>query len=70
MAFALDGLGGPGCVPGPTAVPGAGGCQYYNPFSNAIQFSRINGAFNPQFEPNLANTSSWINGSSSGSPMT
>ncbi len=63
MAFALDGLGGPNCVPGPTAVPGAGGCEYYNPFSNAIQYSRINGAFNPQFKPNLANSaelSQWL----------
>jgi iron complex outermembrane recepter protein len=51
MAFALDGLGGPNCVPGPTAVPGAGGCEYYNPFSNAISQSVINGNLNPQYDP-------------------
>ena len=43
MAFALDGLGGPGCTPGgsdpATSTPGIGPCEYYNPFSNAIERS-------------------------------
>jgi iron complex outermembrane receptor protein len=54
MAFALDGLGGPNCTPS-TGTPGAGGCLYYNPFSNAIQRSVINGATNPQYNPAVAN---------------
>ena len=33
---ALLGFGGTGCTPGPGARPGAGGCQYFNPFSSAF----------------------------------
>jgi outer membrane receptor protein involved in Fe transport len=53
MAFALDGLGGPGCNPA-TGTPGVGSCLYYNPFSNAIDVSAVNGVENPQFS--AANT--------------
>ncbi len=35
---------------------GAGACEYYNPFSNAIPAGAINGAPNPQFNPDLANS--------------
>jgi iron complex outermembrane receptor protein len=55
MAFALDGLGGPNCNP-TTGTPGVGGCQFYNPFSNAIQRSVLNGVVNPDFNPALANS--------------
>ncbi len=55
MAFALDGLGGAGCDPG-TGTPGAGPCQYFNPFSNAIQRSAINGAVNPRYNAAVANS--------------
>jgi iron complex outermembrane receptor protein len=55
MAFALDGLGGEGCDPA-TGTPGVGPCQYFNPFSNSIQRSAINGVVNPQFNPAVANS--------------
>ena len=43
IQLALRGLGGPGCNPS-TGTPGAGSCQYFNPFANSIQKSSINGA--------------------------
>ncbi|HSG90804.1 MAG TPA: TonB-dependent receptor [Pseudomonadales bacterium] len=46
MALALDGLGGPDCDPS-TGTPGAGGCMYYTPTSNAIGRSAVTGAVNP-----------------------
>lgn len=54
MAFAIEGLGGPNCdvVNG---TPGVGGCEYYNPFSTAIESSVVTGA-NPDFNPALANS--------------
>jgi len=55
MAFAFDGLGGAGCDPA-TGTPGVGPCEYYNPFSNAIEISAVNGAVNPQFNPAVANS--------------
>ncbi len=64
VAFALDGLGGPGCDPA-TGTPGVDGCEYYNPFSNAIERSAVNGAVNPQFNPAVANSDalqSWLFG--------
>jgi outer membrane receptor protein involved in Fe transport len=60
MAFALDGLGGPGCDQA-TGTPGVGGCEYYNPFSNAISVSAVNGVTNPQFNPAVANSDGLIN---------
>tara|TARA_R110002072_G_scaffold20841_3_gene75133 strand:+ start:957 stop:3887 length:2931 start_codon:yes stop_codon:yes gene_type:complete len=64
MAFALDGYGGPNCdqvtaVAAGTA--GTGGCEYYNPFSNAIQRSAVTGALNPQYNPAVANSADLIN---------
>ncbi|MFC6198510.1 TonB-dependent receptor domain-containing protein [Ponticaulis profundi] len=38
------------------AVPGQGGCEYYNPFSNAIPAGAINGNPNPTFDPALENS--------------
>ncbi|MDJ0921754.1 MAG: TonB-dependent receptor [Henriciella sp.] len=55
FAFALDGLGGPGCDPA-TGTPGVGPCEYYNPMSNAIEVSAVNGATNPQYNPDVANS--------------
>ncbi|MFT4631027.1 MAG: outer membrane receptor protein involved in Fe transport [Candidatus Azotimanducaceae bacterium] len=60
MAFAIDGLGGPGCDQA-TGTPGVGGCEYYNPFSNAIQVSAVNGATNPQYNPAVGNSDELIN---------
>ena len=42
-------------TPNPGAVAGQGGCEYYNPFSNAIQ-ETFRGVTNPQFDPALANS--------------
>ncbi len=55
FANALVGLGGADCDPA-TGTPGAGPCEYYNPFSNAIEQGFINGTPNPQFRPELANS--------------
>lgn len=60
MAFALDGLGGPNCTPGGsnplTSTPGIYPCMYYNPFSNAIAQSDVNGNVNPQYHPTFIGT--------------
>lgn len=37
-------------------VAGAGGCEYYNPFSNAIAASAITGEANPGYVPGLENS--------------
>lgn len=55
MAFALDGLGGEGCDPA-TGIPGAGPCEYFNPFSNSIRRSGTNGVVNPQYNAAVANS--------------
>lgn len=54
MAFAFEGLGGAGCDPS-TGTPGVGPCEYYNPFSNALERSVVTGA-NPNFDPSVANS--------------
>ena len=59
MAFAFDGLGGPGCDPA-TGTPGVGPCEYYNPFSNALPFSAFTGQANPNFDPTVANSDELI----------
>jgi len=59
MAFALKGLGGPGCTPGgaaATSTPGVGPCEYFNPFPNAINRSVVTGLTNPNFDPTVANS--------------
>lgn len=43
-------------APNPGAVAGQGGCEYYNPFSNAIAASAITGQANPNFVPALQNS--------------
>ncbi|MDP3749850.1 MAG: TonB-dependent receptor [Phenylobacterium sp.] len=52
---AFRGLGGPGCNPA-TGVAGVGACQYFNPFTNAIQVSGANGASNPYYQAAVANS--------------
>ena len=83
--LAFRGYGGPDCGVdvvadatspsgmslGPTGgkVAGQGNCMFYNPFSNALQYSqqpgaRFVGEANPDFSPNLANDPAllaWIN---------
>ena len=62
MAFALDGLGGPNCDQAANiATPGQNGCEYYNPLSNALERSAINGAVNPQYNAAVANSDELIN---------
>jgi iron complex outermembrane receptor protein len=48
VQLALRGLGGPNCNAN-TGTPGAGGCQWFNPFSNGIQRDAVYGATNPFF---------------------
>ena len=60
LSAALNGFGicadpVTGAVP-TGAVAGQGGCEYYNPFSNAIQSSAITGATNPGYVPGLENS--------------
>ncbi|MBU1379018.1 MAG: TonB-dependent receptor [Alphaproteobacteria bacterium] len=46
LQLALRGLGGPGCNP-VTGTPGAGACQWFNPFANAYQGNPALGVPNP-----------------------
>ena len=55
LELALRGLGGPNCN-FRTGTPGVGGCQYYNPFSNAVAGAPRNQLTNPGFVPALANS--------------
>ena len=87
LFLAFRGYGGPDCgvgvvpdtslAPGmrvedTPAAPGTGGCQYYNPFSSASQFSSLPGAPyydtpNPQYDPVQANSPElfeWMNSNS------
>src|SRR3954451_20230384 len=62
LELALRGLGGPTCD-FRTGTPGAGGCQYLNPFSNGIPGAPNRGLTNPGFVSSLANTAAladWI----------
>ena len=53
MQAALNGFGGPNCS---GTTPGANGCQWFNPFSSAVERNVFTGALNPYFEPSLANS--------------
>jgi iron complex outermembrane receptor protein len=53
--LALRGLGGEGCNP-TTGTPGAGACQWWNPFSNAIAANAQTGQTNPGFNSAVANS--------------
>lgn len=50
---ALNGVGGPNCT---GSTPGANGCQYFNPFSNAYPANPALGLTNPGFVPANANS--------------
>ena len=55
-ALALKGFGGPNCI-GDT--PGENGCEFYNPFSNAIETPQAKHrkiSVNPDYDANLANS--------------
>ena len=72
VGVVADDTRAPGMRLGPTAgkTPGADGCLYYNPFSNAVRFSGLPGAPfdgqpNPDYRPALANDpglTRWLNG--------
>lgn len=60
LQAALNGFGGPNCT---GATPGANGCQYFNPFSNAIPGNPALGLTNPGFvsaNANSAELNSWL----------
>lgn len=50
---ALNGLGGPSCT---GTTPGANGCQYFNPFSNAYAGNPALGLTNPGYVASAANS--------------
>lgn len=52
LQLALRGLGGPNCT---GTTPGANGCQWFNPFSNAIQANALTGQTNPNYSAAVAN---------------
>lgn len=60
VQLALRGLGGPNCNY-LTGTPGVGGCQYLNPFGNAVVAGAVNGTTNPQGNAALANTAELAN---------
>ena len=53
LVAGLQGLAGPNCT---GSTPGANGCLWYNPFSNAIEKNAVTGDGNPQYRSNLANS--------------
>jgi iron complex outermembrane recepter protein len=55
LQLALRGLGGPNCNY-LTGTPGVGGCQWLNPFSNAIPGNPFTGQANPGYNPAVAVT--------------
>ena len=62
VQLALRGLGGPTCNP-TTGTPGTGGCQFLNPFGNAIQVNPATGQTNPNYNGTVANSAalaSWL----------
>lgn len=72
MGYALNGFGGPDCdrsvtggdgttgVGTPVGTPGVGNCEYYNPFSNAIERSAVTGYVNPNYNPAVANSAEML----------
>lgn len=53
LQYAMRGLGGEGCDPR-TGTPGAGPCQYFNPFSTGIAGHATTGQVNPFYVPGSA----------------
>lgn len=60
LELALRGLGGPSCNPA-TGTPGAGGCLWFNPFSNGYPTSPGPGLTNPFFVASTANSPDVLN---------
>jgi iron complex outermembrane receptor protein len=60
LQAALNGLGGPSCT---GVTPGANGCLYFNPFSNAFAGNPAQGLTNPGFNAAAVNSralSDWL----------
>jgi len=57
LQAALNGLGGPNCA---GTTPGANGCQYFNPFSNAIPGNPALGGANPGYVSANANDTALV----------
>lgn len=55
QGFGVCGNANTGEIPA-GAVPGQGGCEYYNPFSNGIPANAITGQANPGYVPGLENS--------------
>jgi iron complex outermembrane receptor protein len=55
LQLALRGFGGESCNRAAN-TPGANGCLFFNPFSNAVQSNAQTGQTNPAFNPALANS--------------
>ena len=55
LELALRGLGGANCNVAAN-TPGANGCQWYNPFSNAIKSDALTGKANPNYIAAVANS--------------
>ncbi|WOX07041.1 TonB-dependent receptor plug domain-containing protein [Microbulbifer pacificus] len=53
LQSALNGFGGPNCS---GTTPGANGCEYFNPFSNAVAANPATGAENPGYVSANANS--------------
>ena len=65
LAIALQGYGvcgdaNTGAIP-TGAVAGTGGCEYYNPFSNAFPVNGVTGTANPNYVPGLENSAELAN---------
>jgi iron complex outermembrane receptor protein len=65
LQLALRGLGGPNCDSDPNTAgiqgtAGVGGCQYFNPFSNAVPRNSATGSTNPQYNAAVGNNNDVI----------
>lgn len=59
LQLAMRGLGGPNCDYA-NGTPGADGCLYFNPFSNAVSSNFLTGQANPGYNPAVANSNEVI----------
>lgn len=60
LQLALRGLGGPDCNVAAN-TPGQNGCQWFNPFSNAVAGNPLTGYVNPDYNPAVANSVDLVN---------
>ncbi|MEX2334995.1 MAG: TonB-dependent receptor plug domain-containing protein, partial [Pseudohongiella sp.] len=66
LQLAMRGLGGEGCNTGlgtaafEEGTPGAGACQWFNPFSNAVPGNPLTGFVNPNFDASVENSAELV----------